>query len=348
MRNTRFKELIQKYIGLLVSIYLPTHRSSPDNKEDVLIYKRLLKQAEEEYKRKSESDSTRFFENAREIQNNEEFWDRSSEGLALFISNELTQLYPLQGKVKEKVVVGNCFHLMPLFNYYEIPTEYYLVDIYGDGFNIFIFAKGELRELYTPDIHKNYRDLLKDKDFESNINFTGSTSNSLPGQKSQPEDDYKNTEKYFRYVEGELNRCIKRISLPVVLFGTKENILLFSKTAESIEIYETIEKPFKSLNPDDILGILKEKLLPRFIIGMERRIERLKREIAENRGTKDYRQIEKESKSGRIETLFVEKEFEAKELDEIITDIYRDYGKILVVDREQNDFDMDIAAVYRY
>ena len=49
MKNTLLRELAEKTQGPLVSIYLPTHKSSPENKQDPLRFKNLLNKAEEKF-----------------------------------------------------------------------------------------------------------------------------------------------------------------------------------------------------------------------------------------------------------------------------------------------------------
>ena len=46
MANINIKELAKKNGGVYVSIYLPTHRNAPENKQDRIRFKNLISQAE--------------------------------------------------------------------------------------------------------------------------------------------------------------------------------------------------------------------------------------------------------------------------------------------------------------
>lgn len=345
MINRRFEELIQKQTGPVVSIYLPTYKDSPDNRVNRLRYQNLLEKAELEYKEQSSLNVDAFFRKAREIQGNEEFWNQSAEGLALFISNELTLFYSLPGKVDEKIVVGSCFHLLPIMNSYEILENYYLLDISKDHFQAFILSNGRIRRLLTPTIYGSFQNVYEEIGgcpFNDSDNFFISSHNNQANEKD------KVREKYFRYLDFEFSRYIRNIPLPIILFGSRENICCFTEIADKIKVYDKIETPLGSLQPNEISVILREKLLPKFVARMEKEIEEMKEKIDKNRGTYDLHLIEKESKSGRIENLFISKDYTMKALDNLIADISLTGGKIIVVDRDQTDFDVEIAAVFKY
>lgn len=348
MKNTLLRELAEKTQGPLVSIYLPTHKSSPENKQDPLRFKNLLNKAEEKFEETEGKESKDFFKEAHNLKEDIDFWNNSTEGLAVLIDAERTRIYRLGGRINEKVVVSDHFDILPLMNYYETPNDYYLLDISRDRYSLFSLINGEIKEVETPGVCDKFTDLYDDNDNETNVNFTRNTSNSLHGQKSKPEEDEKDMEKYYRYLDKELGEFFKDSTLPVILFGTTDSVASFSESVDSIPIYEKIEKPFDSIPINEVVDTLREKLLPKYIERINKRIEGLHTEIANDRGTKDLEEIKKEAHTGKIETLFVSIKFEDGDIERIVSSVMAAGGEIVLVDSDQSEFELGIGANYRY
>ncbi len=133
MENLGLRNLLEKKDGVFVSIYLPTHRTSPDNKQDKIRFNNLLNKASKEIETKYENVKPQeFLKEARKIHDDLNFWNHGTEGLAVLIDSEETRVIRLTGVVPEFVVVGEQFHILPLINYYELPSNYYLLDISRD------------------------------------------------------------------------------------------------------------------------------------------------------------------------------------------------------------------------
>lgn len=350
MDKIRLRELAGKIDKPLVSIYLPTHETSRETKQDAVRYKNLLTQAENKVKEMgADVDRAKFFAEADKLKEDTGFWNQTTGGLAVLIDKDETQIMRLHGKVEEKVVVGDRFHILPLLNYYESPNDYYLLDISRDRFVLYSYIDGYIHEMETPDIYNKFTDLFDDKDLETRTNPTRGREIGGHGHQSKPEVDEKNTEKYFRYVADELGKFIKADPLPIILFGTTENAAKFANIATHLDIYDAIDKPLHSLNQLELYEELKKKLLPKYIKKIDDRINGLNTEIGQDRGSGNATEILWEAGSGRIDNLFVStKQAEVEKIDELVSAVIHGGGEIIVVDPDQSSFDKSIAATYRY
>ena len=74
----RFPEdMIFKEEGPLVSLYQPTHRIFPDNKQDVIVYKNLLRTIENSLKLLvDDSESDELMKPLYAIKDDKEFWNK--------------------------------------------------------------------------------------------------------------------------------------------------------------------------------------------------------------------------------------------------------------------------------
>lgn len=351
MEKLKIKDLVNKEGEVFVSIYLPTHRTSIDNKQDQTRLSNLVNEAKKQIQEKFENiEIEEYFEGINNLKNSEDFWKNGNEGLVILINENETVYQRLSGNTPEKVVVGDRYHLLPLINYYELPNDYYLLDISKDRFELFQVGSEGIKNIETPSIERRFDDLFTDKDVEDgDLKNTGGASSTMHGHQSKPEIDEKETEKYMRYVATHLVEFFKPRSFPIVLFGTTENVSEFKNIiGDEVNIVTTIDKPLDSMEREEILESLKANLLPEYLKKIDEKIEDLNSFIANDKGSDNLSRIQKDSETGRIETLFIEKDNDTEEIDKLVYDVINGGGEIILVDEEHNKLPSGIAASYRY
>lgn len=353
MAKLDIRKLAEKKDDVFVSIYLPTHRNSPENKQDRIRFKNLLTEANNKIKEKfPDKDIKDLLKDAENLYENVEFWNQAKDGLAVLIDSKETEIIRLEGKIPEKVVVGERFHLLPLLNYYEFLNERYILDVSRDRFKLYYADQEGIEKLETPGIEQNFTDLYDDKDIQSNIQATRGAANAFHGHKSKPEIDEVEREKYLRYISKGLSGFFKDKDLPIALFGTTEVVTFFKEIAKNeLNITKVIDKPLVALNGKEIFDELKEALMPGFKENMEKMLENLNLEVSRDKGTDNASRITQEAKNGRIETLFTNMQgagLDDDKFDELVQDVLTTDGKVVVIDENINEFPMGMGAIYRY
>lgn len=355
MKSTRMEENMQKVNldklvnmtnGPFVSLYIPTHRNSPDNKRDSVTFKNLLKRVEKELDEKDVNPSS-YLKESYDLLDDTTFWNNTTDGLAVLIDKDNTQIYKLDGSVEEKVLVADYFHILPLINYYEIPNNYYFLDLSKDRFSLYSFINGEL-DKEDPDIYQKFTDLFSDKDYEIEASPTRGTSNSMHNYHTSSSVEEKEKDKYFRYLKDNLGKFLKEKEAKLILFGTRENVLEF-KNYVDFDIYGVIDKPFNSIPINDLYKELREALLDKYIENIGKRLENLQTEISNDKGTDNKSRILSDAPNGKISELYISKTVQADaEIDKAVTEVMRTGGEVILIDPEYNQVDFDIAAKYRY
>ena len=115
------KDMIFKEDGPLISLYQPTHRSFPDNKQDPIVFKNLLRVIENSLKQKVNDE---FIDSIMkpfyELKEDKYFWNNTSDGIAVLASQNKCIVYNLHNPVKEFAVVANSFHIKPLIQGFSV------------------------------------------------------------------------------------------------------------------------------------------------------------------------------------------------------------------------------------
>lgn len=351
MDRLNLKELAGKKDGVFVSIYLPTHRNAPENKQDRIRFKNLLGEVSSQLKEKFPKVNTgELLKEAENLHADENFWNYTRDGLAFLVNGEGAKIIQLEGNVPERVVVGERFHLLPLLNYYEFMNATYILDVSKDRFKLYYGNHEGIKEVETPDVHQRFSELYDDKDIQSAMQSAG--GGILHGQKSKSEIDKIETEKYLRYVAKGIGNFIKQKPAPIVVFGTTEVVSAFKELAKNeMNITKVIDKPLVALNTQEIYAELKSILLPRFEKEMEELIENLNLEISQDRGTDNASRILEDAKTGRVRMLFTgtdRGDLAQEDFDALIQDVLTTDGEVVVIDEERTDFPIGLGAIYRY
>jgi hypothetical protein len=98
-----------------LSLYQRTHRHHPDNQQEPIRFRNLVKSMEQSLQQKHSSRDIRFLlEPFHALAEDRDFWNYTPDGLAALGAPEFFRVYRLQTPVPEGVVVTDSFHLKPL------------------------------------------------------------------------------------------------------------------------------------------------------------------------------------------------------------------------------------------
>jgi FlaA1/EpsC-like NDP-sugar epimerase len=99
--------------------YMPTHRTHPDNLQDPILLKNLLKNLKQSLLQKHSESDTTLLEPFVALESDEEFWRNTSDGLAVLGTIDMFKTISLPVAIEELTVVSNSFHTKPLRRYLQ-------------------------------------------------------------------------------------------------------------------------------------------------------------------------------------------------------------------------------------
>jgi hypothetical protein len=111
-----------------ISLYQPTHRHHPDNQQDPIRYRNLLKEMDISLREKYPAREVRsLVEKFQALAHDERFWNHRTDGLAILSASETFDIFELQRPVKELLVVADSFHLKPLLRILQSADRYQIL-----------------------------------------------------------------------------------------------------------------------------------------------------------------------------------------------------------------------------
>ena len=318
-----------------ISLYIPTHRAYPDNRQDPIVYKNQLKLVENALEERSpRRDWEKTFEKMQLLLEDENFWMHTTEGLGVLGAGGRAETFLLDSPEDPAFYVGDDFHLLPLYPLIGSLSQAYLADISRDRFIMYYAGSEGITEMEMPDIKNDFSELFDDFDANANLRTGsyGGLSGALHGHGSKPEEPDKDREKYFRYLDGAFASLNKKSGLPVILAGTQDSLNEFSALAKGAFYLDgKIESPLESLSPDDIAGRIKTILKP----SLEKSLSSLRTLINnkqnENKAVGDLKDIAAAAQEGRVELLIlpqVLRESEQASMDKAAQQVLQNGGRV--------------------
>jgi len=300
--------------GPFISLYLPTHRHAPENKQDTIVFKNLLKTAESSLAQKyTAADIESIMNPLLQMETDADLWNNTLDGMAVLCSVKQCVLYLLHETVKPLVIVAERFHTKPLIKAFQSMDQYQLLGLTIDAFDMFQGNQNGIAKLRLPpgaprDIEAVLGEQLTDAYLtQGSFNGPGRTAMYHGHGGAKPEID-KDTEKFFRYVDRfVLETYSKPSKLPLILVALKEHHATFAEVSDNPYLLpQGIRGEYSAFSMEKLREKTWEILEPMYLSKMKSFVERFEQAKANGNGTNSLTLISKAIFENRVDTLFVD------------------------------------------
>jgi hypothetical protein len=307
MRRSEIRALAEASSYPSLTITLPTHRTSPDNKQDPIRLRNLVAAAAERLnaefsRREAEPLLRRLDELAASVDHN-----HNLDGLALFVSAELARAVALPFTLPERVVVDRTFFTRDLVYAYNRSPRYWVLALSEQPTRLFEATRDDLEELTegTP--------------FPLSHQGQG-------GARGLPNDPAINTSRlrdehhriFFREVDEAFGRCTADDPLPLAVVGVDRYLAFFQEVSgHSQQIVATLTGSHDRTSAHE-LGRMVWPLVREALAGRRAAIfDELDAAVGGQRCASTLGEVWRFAQEGRGATLVVEEGYhEAARLDE--------------------------------
>ncbi len=339
-----------------ISLYMPTHRTKPDNMQDPIQFKNLLQDAEkllvENYPRRDWEDTLNLlYDLHKEV---EPFWQYNLDGLAVLATGEDVEVFRLRYAPEPRVFVGDEFHIVELLGMLETYDEITVANISKDRVKLYNANRYGHESFEPDDFATSFEALFDDFDDNASLNFGtyGGNESSYHGHRARPEEAEKDRDKYYHYLDDHFAELNRKNQQPILLAGTKENVAAFRQIAnENIYLDTEVGQPIDSLEDSD----LQEKLIEAMQPLLDKETEKLSNQIvrAQQSGLTSTKtsEIEEHARNGRIGSLIVDRTRvpnQDQTLDEAVLLAIRTGAEIHVLHEEHELIEHPYTALLRY
>ncbi len=374
------KQLLKTELSPCLSIYMPAHRIHPENQQDPIRFRNLVKQLEESLLLKySSAEARKLLEPLETLADDKDFWNHTSEGLGVFCATGFFKTVGLPIVVAELAVVADSFHTKPLRHYLQSTDRYHVLGLSLHDIHLYEGNQHSLVEVdFHADITQTRAELTGDDDVKEKhltvASYGGSgKGSSHHGHGGYKEEAEKDTERFFRAVAGEIAESYsKPAGWPLILAALPEHHSLFRKVNKNpMLLPEGI-----TLNPDTLANKkLIEKaweiMEPEYLKKLDDLAEKFMQAKVNGKGSDDYKEIAVAAVEGRVETLIIEsdriiavrvtnlvtgntqkKDMQNPKVDDLLDDmgelVTKMGGHVMVFPADRMPTETGMAAIFHY
>ena len=362
-----------------VSLYQPTHRRHPENLQDPIRYRNLLKTLEESLRLQySTKHAGVLLGPFQKLANDTDFWNHTADGLAVMGAPGLFRVFKLQRTVPELAVVANSFHIKPMLRILQSAERYQVLSLNRREIKLFEGNRNILDEIELAEgVPRTITDALGAELTEphqtvASYGGTALGSNMRHAHGSRKDELEIDEDRFFRAVDRAILEHHSRPSgLPLILAALAQYHNPFHEISYNPMLMpKGIEMDANSLTIDQLRHQAWEIVEPEF----RARLKKLAGEFEEARskglGADDLAKIAEAATQARVGSLLVETErripgrldqatgsvtlsgLEHPEIDDLLDDlaelVLKKGGQVVVVPAVDMPVATGAAATFRF
>jgi hypothetical protein len=363
-----------------LSLYQPTSRRHPENQQDPIRFRNLIKELEASLRQKYPAVEARLLvEPFEALTRDHDFWANTLDGLAVLGGSNLFHVFQLQRPVTELAVVADSFHTKPLRRFLQSVDRFQVLGLSLREIQLFEGDRNVLDEIDpAPGVPRTMADALGDELADSHLtvaSYGGTGRVGTPmhhGHGGKMDEVQSDAERFFRAVDRAVLEHHSRPSgLPLILAALPEHHQLFHRLSHNPFLLED----GLSINPDALsIDELRERAWQVVEPQYQSRLVTLADAFAEAKskghGSDELEEVAMAAATGRVATLLIEAdrqipgrldcstgqveraELSHPQVDDLLDDLGELVGKMggrtLVVPAKQMPGQTGLAAIYRY
>lgn len=298
-------KILENESEIKISLYMPTHRTSPDNNQDVVRFKNMLSTLDKQLKGSKHRDI--IFKKLETLAKDIGFWIYNLDGLVILMSENEMEIYRLPRTVKEYVFVGDSFYLKPLIMNYQSDHQYFALGLARDHFKLFKGNRYGFMEVALPeDDDVTLKEVLGDQVDGRTLNFGGygGRDTMYHGHNARSEEIKVDTERYFRFVDKYISdNYTSKYKIPLILVSLPEHQGLFRSLSQSRFLLEKgINQDYQSISEQDFKPLVWNVLEPIYL----EKTEKLIKGYHEGASTDSLKEILVALSEKRVKSLVIE------------------------------------------
>ena len=360
-----------------LSLYQPTHRQHPDNTQDPIRFRNLVKKLEaslqQKYPKREIKSLIQPFEDLAEDRS---FWNHTADGLAVLSAPGLFRVYRLQRPVTELVVVADSFHTKPLMRITQSADRYQILALSRNAFKVFEGNRDALGEILPIEGVPQAADELLGKDASAregaHRTYGPSGDAAWHGTDVKQDATDRDTGQFFRAVDrAVLQHCSQPSGMRLILAALPEHHHQF----RAISSNPFLMKEALDIHPDDLsLDALRERawqlVQPYYLERLAGLVEAFGAAAAKGQGADELGEIAKAAFKGwRARTMSASRrtgcrsplavsgsnssgDLDNPEVDDVLDDlgehVLKAGGEVIIVPVERMPTQSGAAAIYRF
>ncbi|TCO11081.1 baeRF3 domain-containing protein [Natronoflexus pectinivorans] len=379
------KALIQELLAAdqapCLSVYMPTHRMHPENLQDTILFKNLIRQMKESLLQKYSADDVQeYLKPFETLAEDDNTWNHTFDGLAIFGGTGIFKVVGVHKSFEELAIVADSFHTKPLRQYLQSLDQFHLLALTLHDIRLFQGNHHSLTEIeLTSDTPKTITEALGDELTEKHTTVAsyggsaGESSSMHHGHGGRKNETEKDAERFFRVVANAIEENFsKPTGWPIILAALPEHHHLFQKVSKNpLLLPKGIAINPSSVSSGQLTKMAWEIMEPEYNHKLDNLVALFEQARIDGKGSDDYKEVAVAAVEGRVNTLIVEhdriipvritnlvtgntqkKDMSNPRVDDLLDDmgelVMKMGGKVMVLPKDKMPSETGLAAIFRY
>ncbi len=380
IRKSDLENLMGVQKNWCVSIYMPARKAGREKRQNPILFKNSMKEAEEQLKEAgvSNDESRNLLEPAHQLVRADYFWQFQSDGLAVFITPGLFLTYRLPERFEKLVVVAKRFHLKPLLPLLSSGGHFFVLALSQKEVRLLKATQYSMSVVHLDKVPKSMADALKYDEPETQLQFPARTKHGagtraaiFHGHGSGLDERKDDLLHYFQKVDRGLQDILAGERAPLVLASVEYYWPIFAEASSYPHLVDGgIKGNPEEADEDELHKQAWDLVRPVFAREQREGLEAYNEFKAQGRTSTDLKVVVPAAHLGRVATLFValgiqkwgvylpekaeiimEEKAGANNLDLFdlaVAQTLSNGGNVFALSREEMPSQASIAAILRY
>ncbi|MFN1835970.1 hypothetical protein AB2B38_011965 [Balneola sp. MJW-20] len=245
------ERLISQTSDTNISIFIPTHKTGAEGKQDPIHLKNILSEVRNELKASGwkDPDIDQLFSPVHMLIEENQFWLHQDKGLAIYFNKNHFDYFKIPVTPNADHYIAENFMITPLLELQNHHGVYHILVLSQNKTRMLKSAPDELTEVAIESVPTSMEEHLKFHVAEKSLqsHSAGNGNNAVfHGQGGEGNSDNKELKLFLKHIENKVTKYMKKVNGPLVLAGT-DKIVSYYREANSY--YNLIGGSIKG-NPD--------------------------------------------------------------------------------------------------
>lgn len=296
-----------------LSLYQATHLQHPDNVQDPIRFRNLVKEMEESLRQNyPKREVAPLLAQFHALADNAAFWNHTTAGLAVLAAPGMFRVYRLPRPVVDLVVVADSFHTKPLMRITQSTDHYQVLGLSRNTFKLFEGNRDSLVEVQPMDSAPQTAQEMLGKEADSREGahraYGPSGDSAWQGTDVKQALADRDLEQFFRAVDQAVaHRYAKSGGRGLILAALPEHHNLFRSVSKNPQLLkEAIDVHPDAMSLDTLRERAWQLIQPYYLDRLSGLVDAYGVATGKNQGSALLDDIAKAAVEGRVATLLLE------------------------------------------
>ncbi len=359
-----------------LSLFQPTHRHHPDNQQDPIRFRNLVKVLGASLRRQYfAADADALLAPFHALGRDHAFWNHTLDGLAIFGAHNRFEVYGLQRPVPELAVAADSFHVKPVIRFLQSADRYQVLGVSGSAVRLFEGSRHALDEItLASGVPRTLTEALGAERTASHVAMRSlgpGHGRVYHGRGAAKDEVRADLERFFRVVDRSVRERHSRPSgLPLLLAALREHQAVFRGISRNpFLLPHAVNINPDTIAPDDLRARAWTAVEPSYDTRVRALVEAFQDAESRGRGTRVLHDAGVAVASGRVAQILIDADQQIPgrldgatgrvtlaalgepDVDDLLDDlgerVLRAKGQVVVLPHAQMPTESGLAAIYR-